>query len=173
MNIYFEEYVNKNIKNKTIVISCNDSYFVNSFIENKNIILCTFFANIIHSSSNLDLDYFKYCIENEGAKEILIIGHYGCEIIPFLRTDKTKNHYWNLAKNYFKKLENNPFIKIDMENNQKQIVWLNVIQQMIKISKMEIFNDKCNFEQVKIKGIIIDEVKNYEVEEINLDLNQV
>ena len=51
-----------------------------------------------------------------------------------------------------------------MENNQKQIVWLNVIQQMIKISKMEIFNDKCNFEQVKIKGIIIDEVKNYEVE---------
>jgi carbonic anhydrase len=170
MTIYFEQYVNKNIKNKTIVLSCNDSYFANNFIENKNIILCTYFANIIQSRNNIDLDYFKYCIENEGAKEILIIGHYNCKIIPFFLTDKTNNTYWDEARKYFKNLENNPFKKIDIENNSKQMVWLNVIQQMIKISKMNIIN---NIKGVNIKGIIIDEVKNYEVEEINLNLNQV
>jgi carbonic anhydrase len=166
MKVYFEQYVRENIKEKTIVISCNDSYFVNSFIDNPNIILCTLFGNIIQSSSNLDLDYFKHCIIHEGAKEIIIVGHYGCEILNFLQNDKSNNPVWTEAKNYLMQLENNPFKRINLPNNYRQIIWLNTIQQVLKISKLDFLNEgNIN---VKIKGIIIDETRNHEVEEVNL-----
>jgi len=164
MKISFEQYVLNNISEKTIVISCKDSYFINSFIENPNIILCTFFGNILQSPKGIDLEYFKYCITDEEAENILVIGHYRCDSLQFLQKSKPRNVVWKEAEKHLNNLDNNPFKRINSSNHYKQMVWLNTIQQILKISEMDFFKR----EKINIKGLIIDEIKNYSVSEINL-----
>ncbi|MBL4592484.1 MAG: hypothetical protein JKX68_01560 [Flavobacteriales bacterium] len=155
-------------KKKTIVISCNDSYFVNSFIENPNIILCTFFGNIIQSSSNLDLDYFKYCVYEEGASEILVVGHYNCDNNESMQLHQLEKSNWTSAKKQLNILRKKSDKERIPTTPKKQKVWIDLIDQILKISRMSLFqNNRCKFE-INIKGIIIYEVKNYQVQEVNL-----
>jgi len=145
-----------NIREKTIVITCKDSLYMNNFIKNNNIILCTFFNEIALKENSLDLAYFNYCITEENVKKVIITGHYDCsERLYPLQKEK------NIIKQ-LKKLNNYPFSRINY-NNPKLIIWLDVINKMNTLLKMETIIDN----DVLVKGMIINEKQNYAVEEIN------
>ncbi len=163
---YFEQYVKNDITKKTIVLSCNDSYFVNSFIENENVIMCTLYSNIIDSKTNLDLEYFKYCVEDEGIKEIIVIGHYGCKTAKHFDNNLMKEKTWKGALSILKQLSKKPFKTIDIKHNHKHFTWLYVIEKMINLYQL---NNSLKKNNLVIKGLIIDEVKNYSINEIYID----
>lgn len=169
MPIYLEEYIRNKISAKTIVICCNDAYFANSFIKNENVLLCTFFGNIISEPDCSEMEYFKYCIEFDDVKEIIIVGHHNCNIMDFLNTNKSSSKYFKKAKNVLAKVNNNPFKRLGLPYSKKLITWLNVIQQMILVSEIKLSSIKTKV-SVNITGIVIDESKNLMVEEIDLPI---
>ena len=165
MEYNLNDYVN-NIKGKVIMICCNDCCAMSTIIHNENILVYTSFGNFISPENKEDIDFFDFCIKNEGVATIIIAGHFNCKIIKHIWTNGTENAKWINMQKSLRKLENEYDSTISVSENEKEIIRKYIFDQVNYISQNSFLERYLSSGKLIIKGIIIDDLNKNRVEEL-------
>jgi carbonic anhydrase len=157
-----------NISEKVALVVCNDCVCLQNLTSASNLVSFTFLGSIINDAS---LESFWQSIQAEDVKEIIIAGHYQCEIMDFLPNQKTSDPNWDEAKGYMKKLAEYYYPLIgNKPDKEKRLLRYHISKQVKRIAEFGLKN-KTIKKRLTIKGIIInDENNKNEVEEIDLSV---
>jgi carbonic anhydrase len=163
LGISFGDYLANNIEEKTLLICCSDFYLASESSENKNVIMYSSFANSVHPEQGFHADMLNYHIETDKVKQIIVVGHFKCEIIKFLISEDSQSEKWALTKDELK--ETMVFLKAPANSKQtnQDVVKLHVINQLLKLQNIPFIKNLVDAEKLKIGGIVVDETNNNQV----------
>ncbi len=145
---------------------CNDCHCLNPFVSNPNVIICTTFGMMVSPKKEFDADFFRYYIEQQGVKQIVLVGHYPCQVLEFLRTNQQDDPLWAGHKQYLRKLKN-ACTSLTGSLDWKKLVQYHISRQVANLSLLTIFDDMAVEDAPLVKGIVIDEAEENKVLEID------
>ncbi len=142
---------------KTLFIYCNDCYAANQIASNPNLAVHTLFGNMFSASNPFEVGMFEHHVKFERVTNIIISGHYGCEILKYINDSCTENLRLNANQiELYMKLE---FQDINGEKAlMRQVIKQNLLEQVNKLSRLSFIKRKLAKGEISIKGIIIDDM---------------
>lgn len=163
-----KEYSEK-IKVKTLFVFCNDCHCKHELVSNPKFLVATSLGNMVTHHHGLGEGYLDYCVKKEGIRQVIIVGHYQCQVLDFIRSKTSlDNSIWAAAKFDLQHVETllKPSIK-NQRQKDKKIIQHYIALQMLNFSLEPSFKALEKTHGISIGGIIIDEERRNEVLEIN------
>jgi carbonic anhydrase len=154
---------------KTIAFFCNDCYAMHCYTMNPNIVVYTLFGTIENTISSIEYDFFRRCVEVEGIRQFLFVGHTRCKILPFiLENEGITNPRWLEAKTFLKSCASRIHETTD-QIPSRQLLRYHISKQVKNFIQSPVVRNS-RVRDLSIKGIIIDDKKNLEVEQVDLSI---
>lgn len=159
------------ITEKTIMIFCNDCHSMCEVMNNDNLIMHNLFAGIVREKSEQDTNYFKHCIEEEGASQIVFVGHLNCQVLRHLIDDSSDLALWKEARSYVENLaEEVVGLNFGLHDGGWYLMHRHVALQVKKLSGMPYIREKIESDKLIVTGIVIDDREPNLLEETDLEL---
>ncbi|WP_224997748.1 carbonic anhydrase [Cesiribacter sp. SM1] len=151
---------------KTLFIFCNDCSCMQKLIPQENFIVCTALGTFLNAQNGFDTTFFKHYVEQEGVKQIILVGHYPCKVLDFLLQDGTDSPHWADAKQYMRQLKQSfEALTFDATLNWEKFIHYHIATQVQNLSRFSFFRKRTGEAAISIKGIVIEENNSLEVVE--------
>lgn len=160
-----KEYA-ENIQERTLFIFCSDCHCKNELIPNPDFLVATALGSNVTNES-FGESYFDYCFGEEGIRQVVLVGHYQCQVLDFIKMNELDNPLWSAARKDLLYLEDHfKTFPMDPMEKREKIIQHYIAHQMLNLSRKPFFKALTKANDVVFNGIIINENKGNEVLEV-------
>lgn len=156
-----EQFI-KGIEKPTLVLICNDCYYLKWFTKNNQCQVITLFGGFVFED---DLNQICEALSKRNLQlglDILMIGHCRCHLKKQLNWATFQANYWNeIERNSF--LIRTNAMSNESNDNRCLISKLHLLIQIQKINEYPLLVDKIALGKLKVKGVLINEFDNNKI----------
>lgn len=158
------------IREKTLMIFCNDCHSMSEVIDNQKLIIHNLFGGIVLETNDHDVNYFRHCID-EGVSQIVFVGHLNCQVLKHLIDDASGIALGEEANGYAETLAEELIgLNFGLYDRGWHLMHRHVALQVKKFSGIPYFSEKIRNDKLMVTGIVIDDREPNILEETDLEL---
>ncbi|MBL6447741.1 hypothetical protein JMN32_15590 [Fulvivirga sp. 29W222] len=159
------------IEEKTVMIFCNDCHSIAEVMGNENLIIHNLLGGLVLESNAHDINYLRHCIDEEGASQIVIVGHLNCQVLKHLLDDVSGITLWEEARSYVEALSQEMVsLNLGLYDRGWHLMHRHVALQVKKLSGIPYISEKVEADKLIVTGIVIDDREPNLLEETNLEI---